>query len=224
MGTDDLFHKRKARKLASLQRKGFGRRKPNERILVICEDEKSSRYYFESFCKDHGLERSVTIVTCPDGSAPRNIVDYADKEKKYYKKIYCVFDKDRKMTAGNISNYKQALNKCEASKDKIIAINSVPNFEYWLLLHYVLYLKPFEAQGKHTIGELAEMELKKYMNDYAKSAKDIYVKTKHLLDLAIKHAVRVEQEQRKVQSDNPSTKIHWLVRDLLELKSETSAT
>ena len=76
------------------------------------------------------------------------------KEKEYYQKIYCVFDNDREMTAGNRRNYEQALTMC---KGKVVAINSVPNFEYWLLLHYVGHLRPFAAKGKHTIGELVEI-------------------------------------------------------------------
>jgi hypothetical protein len=215
MGTDNLFHKKKARELASLNRKGYGSRAPNQITLIVCEDEKSSRYYFKNFCKDHNLEDRVKVINCPNGTDPLSITAYAKKEKNFYQKIYCVFDKDRKMTTGNIKNYQQALNMC---KGKIIAINSVPNFEYWLLLHHVKHSRPFAAKGKYTIGEWAEIELKKHMADYTKSAKNTYEKTKHLLGTAMKHADLIEKEQQEVQSDNPSTKIHWLIRDLLKLK------
>ena len=99
------------------------------------------------------------------------------EKKGDYQKIYCVFDNDREMTNGNIKNYKEALNICKESKGKIVAINSVPNFEYWLLLHYVKHSRPFAAKGKHTIGECVEIELKKHIIDYTKSAKNIYAKT-----------------------------------------------
>jgi hypothetical protein len=216
MGMENLFHKRrKVRESSSLKRGRYASREPNKRIFIICEDEKSSRYYFEGFCQDNNLERDVKVEKCPNGNDPLTMVAYAKTQKNYYQKIYCVFDADVKLISEkNGKRYQDALNKCKGSGGHIIAIDSMPSFEYWLLLHHVFHLAPFEATEKHTIDDMVVRELEKYMPDYDKRDKDIYTKTKIFLDRAMRRADAVEIEQRRVQSDNPSTKIHRLIRDL----------
>lgn len=220
MGTDDLFHKRKKseRRFSTLGRRSFYR-KENKRILIICEDEKSSRYYFEGFCLENNLVREVKVIKCPNGNDPLNIIKYAEKERKYYQKIYCVFDADVKFTSEkNEKRYQEALNKCKNSKDKIIAIDSMPNFEYWLLLHFDCYSAPFARTEKNTIDEMATKKLKEYLPNYEKKDKNIFTKTKDYLKAAMKNAHAVEKNHKQTDSDNPSTKIHKLIRELLTLK------
>ena len=46
MGSEDLFHKRKARKAEETARKK-GKIKPYDRVLIVCEGEKTEPIYFE---------------------------------------------------------------------------------------------------------------------------------------------------------------------------------
>jgi hypothetical protein len=46
MGTDDLFHKRKARRLET-HRREKAKRAPYERILIVCEGKKTEPHYFQ---------------------------------------------------------------------------------------------------------------------------------------------------------------------------------
>lgn len=46
MGTDNLFHKRKARPPSSFQRRA-ARRAPYAKVLIVCEGEKTEPNYFK---------------------------------------------------------------------------------------------------------------------------------------------------------------------------------
>jgi hypothetical protein len=46
MGSDNLFHKRKARQIESLRRKK-ARRASYETVLIVCEGEKTEPNYFK---------------------------------------------------------------------------------------------------------------------------------------------------------------------------------
>jgi len=47
MGTDNLFHKRKAKKAVDLARRK-ALRAPYAKVLVVCEGEKTEPYYFNN--------------------------------------------------------------------------------------------------------------------------------------------------------------------------------
>ena len=51
MGTDDLFHKRKARKVTQLQRAKESR-EPYDKVLIVCEGEKTEPHYLMAL-RDH---------------------------------------------------------------------------------------------------------------------------------------------------------------------------
>ncbi|OGT08266.1 MAG: hypothetical protein A2X78_02490 [Gammaproteobacteria bacterium GWE2_37_16] len=213
MGSDDLFHKPKERKLESLgRRRGFRNILP--RILILCEDSKSSKYYFEEICKEYKLQK-IVVIKHPD-TAPCKIVECAKQHEAEYDKIFCVFDYDDKD-----ESYKKALNLIGKTK-KIIPITSHPSFEYWLLLHHVLHEAPFHKTGNHSIGEMVERELKKHINDYSKDAKNIFQKTKDKLEIAIQHAKQrlraCESYDARKHLSNPSTFVHELIEYLQGLK------
>jgi len=58
----------------------------SKRILIVCEDEKSSKLYFESFKRDEKLKRhlaSVDIeVVHPRDYSPVGLVNEAKRKKK----------------------------------------------------------------------------------------------------------------------------------------------
>jgi len=60
MGSDDLFHKRKAKR-AEEHRREIARRDPYERILIVCEGEKTEPNYFR-WLRDRFRLNSANIV------------------------------------------------------------------------------------------------------------------------------------------------------------------
>lgn len=99
-GADDLFHKRKAKKLRDIERrKADGQQYP--KALIICEDQKTESCYF-SRLKGHYRLNTASIEICSsDGSGTGSIFPFAKnrhlEEKKGNREpfdhVYCVFTK-----------------------------------------------------------------------------------------------------------------------------------
>ncbi len=206
MGTENLHFKRKQQSLSSLAREK-AQRKPYDVVLIVCEGLETEPNYLKALRAHlHLNPANIDIRSCPSGTDPMSIVDFALKEHECndYDRIYCVFDKEQ-------SNYQDALNKIESNRNNNIpihAITSVPCFEYWLLLHFRDTTKPYLKKGKKSPGDQLKSELKKYINGYSESDKTIFEKTKSYLVEAIARAKRIDKEQEKNGTDNPSTKVY----------------
>ena len=96
-------------------------------------------------------------------------------------------------------------------EDTFTAINSVPCFEYWLLLHFIYTTEPFSATGiKRSRSGIHK--LKKHLPDYDKSASGLFSKLYDKLETAKANAIKVLQDAEKTGTDNPSTRVHKLVK------------
>lgn len=218
MGTDNLFHIKKARKAESHQRKK-ARRAPYERMLIVCEGKKTEPNYFKGLRKTFGLNpMNVVIADKNHGLDPMRLVEYAlDEYQKDpdYNHVYCVFDRDKHQT------YDAALHKISACRMKrgatLHAITSVPCFEIWLLLHFAYTTRSFCAACDDSNADLVISELKNYMPDYEKGAENIFIGDE-CLDTAINNAKLLEKFHMTSGTDNPSTKMYQLVDYLISLK------
>jgi len=176
MGTDDLFHKRKAKNVGQL-----ARRKPQRnsyaKILIVCEGEKTEPNYFQG-AKDHYALNSANVEICGDcGSDPVSIIKYGKQRYREerdagdaFDKVFCVFDRD------SHPNYNQAVDMIRRAtpKDTYVAINSVPCFEYWLLLHFNYTTHPYIGQDHNSVCNQVLAELRHFMPDYAKGRVDVF--------------------------------------------------
>lgn len=134
MGSEDLFHKRKAKRSGALARRR-PRRDVYTKVLIVCEGEKTEPYYFQGFRDAYSLN-TANIEICGDcGSSPVTIYQYARQRYRQekdagdpYDRVYCVFDKD------SHTSFQQALDKILRStpRDTFFAITSIPCFEYWI--------------------------------------------------------------------------------------------
>ena len=108
----------------------------SKRLLIVCEDEKSSKIYFESFKRDEKLKRQLSSVDIevvhPKDHSPVGLVKEAKLKKKKakrdrnsYDEVWIVLDKD------GHANLDQAL--ITARDNKISVALSVMCFEYWIL-------------------------------------------------------------------------------------------
>ena len=104
MGSEGLFHKKRERTADDLKRKKVTpsnpARQPQPRILIVCEDSKSSAFYLEELAKDLGLN-AVTVEGMRCGSAPSSVLAFAQeqydnsiKDRNPYYRVYCVFDRE----------------------------------------------------------------------------------------------------------------------------------
>jgi len=222
MGSDNLFHRRKAKKADALRREAQ-KREPYDVVLIVCEGDKTEPNYFKELRDAFKLSTAnIRIAGDECGSAPCSVVDYAlaeyRKEKKF-NRVFCVFDKDRHPT------YKESLGRIKNVKlskgDTIEAITSVPCFEIWLLLHFVYTTKSFGstgASGSICASVIKELKKKGRIPNYEKGAKDVFPALLEKLPDALTHAARLEKHGENVGSENPSTNMHKLVEYLGELK------
>lgn len=123
----------------------------NKRILIVCEDGKSSKLYFEAFKKDKKLKRDLASVMIkvvhPRDHSPLGLVKAAKKkklkarrERNPYDEIWIVLDKDYH------ANIDKAFNMARDNKIHI-ALSSIC-FEYWVLLHFEKTMKAFRKCDK----------------------------------------------------------------------------
>lgn len=232
MGSDDLFKKKRAaKKNAELARKPANK-KALAKILIVCEGLKTEPGYFKDLISHFDLlTASVIDVSGDCGSSPMCVYQHA--RKKYtemqnqgapYDEIYIVIDKDAH------TDYMATLDAIQRSRpQKIwIATNSVPCFEYWLLLHYTYTTKAYLNLPNNSSGKQIVRELKKYIKDYEKGDKDIFIKTFNSLESKNLNEVIVKAEESFTAAeasgtDNPSTKVHKLVERLLNLNEQKKA-
>ena len=97
MGSDNVFHRRKAKNTKSLQRKA-AHREAYEKLLIVCEGEKTEPNYFEGAREYYSLNMVNVEVRGDCGSDPMNIVRFARQRYREEKdagdpfdKVYCVF-------------------------------------------------------------------------------------------------------------------------------------
>lgn len=220
MGTDNLHHKRKSKNSGQLARRA-ARRETYAKVLIVCEGEKTEPNYFLGL-KDHYALNSANVeITGNCGSDPVSIINHGKQRYREVKnagdpfdKVYCVFDKDAH------PNYKQAMDDISNATPKniFIAINSVPCFEYWLLLHFVYSTKPYAALHNNSACNQVLTDLKVYIPDYAKGRRDIFAELINQLDFACHNANRALQVATANDTDNPSTHVHELVAFLQDIK------
>lgn len=221
MGSDDLFHKRKAKSEKDLARKKASRAS-YDKVLIVCEGEKTEPNYFNELKDHYQLNSANVVVDGRSGSDPWSIYQYAQqyaaqakRDKDPYDKIYCVFDKDKHATYQKTVD---AINQVKANQE-FAAIVSVPCFEYWLLLHFIYTTQPYEAIGNKSSGDQVVHELKKYLPAYQKADKGIFAQLLQSLNFAKANAERALKAARANQTDNPSTWVHGLVDYLQNLKT-----
>ncbi len=190
-----------------------------KRMLILCEDKKSSLLYFKSFKIDEDFQRTlysvnIEVYKSKDNSPAGLLNDALERRRRanrernpYNGGIWIVFDKDI---------YKQIDDTIK--KAEVNGINwvlSVICFEIWVLLHFKLSSKPFEY-----CDELVK-ELRKYYPEYDKG-KCCFNDLKELMPTAISNAEWLEkQNQSEIDRGthicdlSAYTNIHHLVKILI---------
>ena len=197
------------------------KRTKNERlthpcILIVCEGENPEVAYFKGLCDFLKLDSNrIKIQQAKSGNSPMQIVNeaLALHRDDNFDRIFCVFDKDTHTT------YHSAMKRIKDLRDSkkpipIVAINSVPCFEFWLLLHFKSTSREYVQKGADRVKDQLERELKEYLQGYDSSLKNIFALTEPFLKQAVKGAKLLNQNKEKARTDNPSTKVYELVEYL----------
>lgn len=204
-----------------MKRKTFSRQ-INKRILILCEDKKSSLLYFKSFPKDEEFRRYLSAVSVevyhPENYSPLGLVkdaikrrDKEKEEKNPYNEIWVVFDKDKH------TNIPEAYTL--AQRENINIAISIICFEFWVLLHYGYTTMQFNK-----CNDIIKHIKKNYFTKYEKCA-NCFEELRDKMYDAIKHAKRVEKSVineldrgKKVYDLSAYTNVHHLVSKLISNK------
>lgn len=180
------------------QLRPFKNRQPLQRFLIVCEGEKTEKFYFDGF-----RSPNLVIVVEGMGKDPLTVVDKANSKRKEanYDQVWCVFDRDE-VTADNFS---QALAKAKRLDIKVAYSN--PAFELWFLLHFHYYHTSISQTDCETrLGQcLSKL--------YDKTDPMMYQRLLNKQPVALNHARRLltAHEGTPPADANPSTTVHLLV-------------
>ena len=222
MGSEDLFHKRKAKGIKNLARKR-SQRDAYDKVLIVCEGEKTEPLYFKDARNHHKLN-TLNIQVEGIGKDPLTLVEHAKALYKAeerlgdpYDKVFCVFDKDQHTT------YEQALMlvKNIGVKGEWLAVTSVPCFEYWLLLHFNYSAQPFYPVPNLSASQAAVKKLKEHLPSYEKGDTGLYSKLLDQVETAIGCAKTIAAEAQRNKTDNTSTKMHEVIEYIRKIKTST---
>jgi hypothetical protein len=186
--------------------------RPQLRVLVLCEDSKSSKTYYEDAAKHFRAYALVEIAHCGN-TDPLGIVTEALRREKNFERIYCAIDRDSHHSW-------DSAHKAASGSRKVKVIASYPCFELWLLLHFTYSRAPYVANASHSAGEQLLRDLRKIsdMSDYAKgNVTGLFATLVDRLSAAITHAKRGVQAREAEGEPNPSTEIHLLIQAFEEL-------
>lgn len=221
MGTDDLFRKRKARSAKAISRQRE-QRESYDKVLIVCEGEKTEPYYITALRDHFGLSQANIVIDPKSDSSPTSVVKYAKELIKEnstdpYNHVYCVIDRDRH------ADFQKAVDQVNGFRSKeteLHLIISSPCFEYWILLHFVYTTKAFGASGDSPCQELISTELKQYIPDYEKGNAAIMADlVQNQLGTALANAKRSFEAAQRDGTDTPKTEMHILVEYLKNVKN-----
>lgn len=201
-------------------------RPPYDRVLIVCEGEKTERQYFKDIGKHYQLSNNIEIVGTR-GKPPQQVVKYAAKkleDKQYdFERVYCVFDRDEHPEFKNALYSAQKINKKLDKKSiQFKAIPSNPCFEIWFLLHFESL-----TDKEITSRNLQKKLKKKYLPNYEKNAEGVFEKLGDKLNDALENCkkLRTKMDQELKNSKKLSkntTERDWLQFDYMDKNPYTA--
>jgi len=189
------------------------------RVLILCEDTKSSVLYFKKFKVN---PREIVLECVGTGMNTDSLVAEAIKRKKNaadarkpYQQIWVVFDKD----SFPEDNFRRTRDLA-AAHHEITLCWSNECFELWYLLHFDFRDTPVD---RHALGgQISE----KIGVPYDKASDGTYGHLEKHLQKALQNGKKLEVTNQKVHGDryrNRSTRVHRLVELLLKFAEDRDA-
>ncbi|MCJ8269627.1 MAG: RloB family protein, partial [Psychrosphaera sp.] len=154
----------------------------HDKVLIVCEDTKSSRFYIIDLVKHLHLQSARVLVIAGANSAPISVVNTAikmayPKNEDAFDRIFIVIDRDTHPT------YDNALGKLKqfdhAASEKFMSIVSFPSFEVWILYHFIYTRSPMPC------ADDVIKKIKACGFDYDKANNNLFGETVEKLDIAL---------------------------------------
>lgn len=189
-------------------------RSSRQRILLVCEGERTEPRYFEGL--RNRLRLNTLSINGTAGVDPRKLVELATaesrREARYgdrFDSVYCVFDRDAH------ANFQEASSVALSRGFKLA--RSWPCFEFWLLLHFGYSRAPYLPKARLSSCDMCIRDLRKHLPNYSKGSRETFDVLWPLLDSAIANAKKAQADAEGTREENPSTEVHELVLSLQAL-------
>jgi RloB-like protein len=199
-------------------------------FLIVCEDQNTEPAYFKNFISQIP-EETIYLKAVGTGRDPKGVVEQAVKEKenlsieakKEVDVVWAIFDKDdADENTTKIQRFNDAFEIAENNRIEVAYSNEV--FELWLLLH----LADVDNDTPLPRAEVYNLLQENIRLNEAYSSFEYEHGNANILQIiseigsqstAISRAeILLDMQSAKtIIEANPSTKIHVLVKELLEL-------
>jgi hypothetical protein len=193
-----------------------GKLKQLERILIVCEGEKTEPLYFDAIRKEKRVPKAEVHITQGDGTDPLSVVNFAEayfREHRGFDVVFAVFDRDDHATYHAALARAQTLTKTlkndNGTKVPFYAIPSVPNFELWLLLHF-RDVTDFMPRA----DVMASLRSAAYYPAYEKGHVTTFAETKDRLPDAVRRSVWLRERYTAQPGTEPYTDADFLTLKL----------
>lgn len=206
MGSDDIYKRKKG--IDGYKPKTGKKGLEREKILIVCEGEKTEKLYFEKFPINHGkLEVKIVGTGRNTMSLVNETIKMVNNEKREgINQVWCVFDKD------SFDEFDSAIIKAERNGFRVAYSNEA--FELWFLLHFEYYQN---AMSRDMYKDYLNKHLGK---EYLKNDENIYDSLLNKQEVAIRNAGKLiaSKEHLLPSKANPVTTVHLLVKELNKWK------
>jgi hypothetical protein len=186
--------------------------KPQPRVLVLCEDSKSSKVYLQDAAIYFRAYADVEVAHC-GRTDPQGIVAEAIARQHSFEEVYCVIDRD------GHEKFNEAI-ALASPHPKVTVRASHPCYEFWLLLHFRKTRKEYASVGKYSSCDVLARDLMKEegMHTYTKGdTEGLFDKLVDRLPVARIRAAQIWQEATADGGWNPTTTLHELIGTFEEL-------
>lgn len=185
-------------------------------MLIVTEGEKTEPVYLNDLRIRLKLQSVAIHIVNAAGTDALSVVNDAiairDEQKGKarrgngvpYDSVWAVFDTERAAVNPRLND---ALRKAAARKIKVALSN--PCFEYWLLLHYEYTTATF-AKCENVVRRLKDQG---HIPEYAKGEPPMAALIPRI-GTAVANAERCRADHARTGTDNPSTRVDLLVREM----------
>lgn len=197
----------------------FKRKKLRKTILIVCEGEKTERYYLDGLKREEAISKVFAITVVPGkGGSRSQIIKRAINQKAQRKGmdvVLCVLDTESLETIQAKADLAAA--RQEAARNDIDLYLSNPAFEVWFLAHFIRTSR-FFRNCDAVIVELDRKWNDAFDQPYDKSDNRMYQKLATHTQDALNNAKMVVEIDHREKTDiadrNSSTEFYRLVEKL----------
>ena len=210
----------RCRTMRSRTKRGSQRKKSKTTVLIVCEGEKTERYYLDGLKREETISEAFKITVVPGrGGSRSQIIERAINQKTKREEMdiaLCVLDTESLET--NQAKEDLAMARQEADRNNITLYLSNPSIEVWFLAHFKRTSQSFK-DSKAVIVELDKEWGPAFRQPYDKSDERMYKKLARRTQTAVNNAKIVVETDHKEKPDvadrNSSTDFYQLVERLL---------